>query len=254
MPHLVEVYEKCTRMQVYERSPYAGALVFAAFSGSHQDAIAKGMKYREENAVENWNVPYIPIDPRDISRTYDADVIRVNSQSGKGGIGYILEHIYGYSLPSKMREDLSYLCKGISDKEHRELKVEEILNIFKTNYFVHNSRLDISDMHFFRKDGGVETEIAFVLDGKASNVKAIGNGSLDAVSNAIKEFTGIDYTLKKYSEHSMQEEGDGSKSMAVAYIGIMDKEGKMHWGAGTNTDIIHAGADALLAAVNKMLA
>jgi len=254
MPHLVEVYEKCTRMQVYERSPYAGALVFAAFSGSHQDAIAKGMKYREENAVENWNVPYIPIDPRDISRTYDADVIRVNSQSGKGGIGYILEHIYGYSLPSKMREDLSYLCKGISDKEHRELKVEEILNIFKTNYFVHASRLDISDMHFFRKEGGVETEIAFVLDGKASNVKAIGNGSLDAVSNAIKEFTGIDYTLKKYSEHSMQEEGDGSKSMAVAYIGIMDKEGKMHWGAGTNTDIIHAGADALLAAVNKMLA
>ena len=108
-------------------------------------------------------------------------------------------------------------------------------------------------MHFFRKDGGVETEIAFVLDGKASNVKAIGNGSLDAVSNAIKEFAGIDYTLKKYSEHSMQEEGDGSKSMAVAYIGIMDKEGKMHWGAGTNTDIIHAGADALLAAVNKML-
>lgn len=254
MPHLVEVYEKCTRMQVYERSPYAGALVFAAFSGSHQDAIAKGMKYREENAVENWNVPYIPIDPRDISRTYDADVIRVNSQSGKGGIGYILEHIYGYSLPSKMREDLSYLCKGISDKEHRELKVEEILNIFKSNYFVHNSRLDISDMHFFRKDGGVETEIAFVLDGKPANVKAIGNGSLDAVSNAIKEFTGIDYTLKKYSEHSMQEEGDGSKSMAVAYIGIMDKEGKMHWGAGTNTDIIHAGADALLAAVNKMLA
>ncbi|MBO7289363.1 MAG: 2-isopropylmalate synthase, partial [Clostridia bacterium] len=253
MPHLVDVYEKCTRMQVYERSPYAGALVFAAFSGSHQDAIAKGMKYREENSLGNWNVPYIPIDPRDISRTYDADVIRVNSQSGKGGIGYILEHTYGYSLPSKMREDLSYLCKGISDKEHRELKVEEILEIFKNNYFVHAPKLGIADMHFYRKDGGVETEIEFMLNGKKANARAMGNGSLDAVSSAIKEFTGIDYTLKKYSEHSVQEEGDGSKSMAVAYIGIMDKEGKMYWGAGTNTDIIHAGVHALLAAVNKML-
>lgn len=253
MPHLVEIYEKCTRMQVYERSPYAGALVFAAFSGSHQDAIAKGMKYREENSLENWNVPYIPIDPRDINRTYDADVIRVNSQSGKGGIGYILEHTYGYSLPSKMREDLSYVCKDISDKEHRELKVEEILEIFKNNYFVHASTLGISDMYFYRKDGRVETEIEFVLNGKKAKVNSVGNGSLDAVSNAIKKFTGIDYTLKKYSEHSMQEEGDGSKSMAVAYIGIMDKEGKRYWGAGTNTDIIHAGADALLAAVNKML-
>ena len=252
MPHLVEVYEKCTRMQVYDRSPYAGALVFAAFSGSHQDAIAKGMKYREEKGEGTWSVPYIPIDPRDISRTYDADVIRVNSQSGKGGIGYILEQTYGYSLPSKMREDLSYLCKSISDREHRELKVDEILEIFKENYFIHKSTLSISDMHFYRKEGGVETEIIFNKSGVETTVRAPGNGSLDAVSNALKEFTGKSYTLKKYSEHSMQEEGDGSKSVAAAYIGIMDEEGKMFWGAGTNTDIIHASADALLAAFNKM--
>jgi len=253
MPHLVEVYEKCTRMQVYERSPYAGALVFAAFSGSHQDAIAKGMKYREEKGGDIWSVPYIPIDPRDISRTYDADVIRVNSQSGKGGIGYILEHTYGYSLPSKMREDLSYLCKSISDREHKELKVEEILEIFKENYFIHDKGLTISDMHFYRKDGWVETDIVFKQNGKETLVRASGNGSLDAVSNALKDFTGKNYTLKKYSEHSMQEEGDGSKSVAAAYIGITDETGKMYWGAGTNTDIIHAGADALLAAFGKMV-
>ena len=252
MPHLVEVYEKCTRMQVYERSPYAGALVFAAFSGSHQDAIAKGMKYREETDASTWSVPYIPIDPRDISRTYDADVIRVNSQSGKGGIGYILEHTYGYSLPSKMREDLSYLCKSISDHEHRELKVEEILGIFKEHYFIDNSGIAVSDMHFYRRDGGVEAEIVFSEIGNNTTIRAMGNGSLDAVSNALKVFTGKEYTLKKYSEHSMQEEGDGSKSVAAAYIGIMDENGRMYWGAGTNTDIIHAGADALLAAFNKM--
>ncbi len=252
MPHLVEVYEKCTRMQVYDRSPYAGALVFAAFSGSHQDAIAKGMKYREETDASTWSVPYIPIDPRDISRTYDADVIRVNSQSGKGGIGYVLEHTYGYSLPSKMREDLSYLCKSISDHEHRELKVEEILGIFKEHYFIDNSGIAVSDMHFYRKDGGVEAEIIFAKGADNTTVRAMGNGSLDAVSNALKAFTGKEYTLKKYSEHSMQEEGDGSKSVAAAYIGIMDSNGRMYWGAGTNTDIIHAGADALLAAFNKM--
>ncbi len=253
MPHLVEVYEKCTRMQVHDRSPYAGALVFAAFSGSHQDAIAKGMKYREEMGDATWSVPYIPIDPRDINRTYDADVIRVNSQSGKGGIGYLLEQTYGYSLPSKMREDLSYLCKSISDHEHRELKVDEVHDIFKNNYFIHDSSLTISDMHFFRREGGVETEIIFSQNGTKTAVRAPGNGSLDAVSNALKSFTGKDYTLKKYSEHSMQEEGDGSKSVAAAYIGIMDESGKMYWGAGTNTDIIHAGADALLAAFNKMI-
>ena len=127
MPEIVETYEKCTRMHVYERSPYGGALVFAAFSGSHQDAIAKGMKWREEKNLHRWTVPYIPIDPKDISRTYDADVIRVNSQSGKGGIGYLLEQAYGYVLPAQMREHFSYLCKSVSDHDHRELKNYDVL-------------------------------------------------------------------------------------------------------------------------------
>lgn len=249
MPYLVEKYEKCTRMRVYERAPYAGALVFAAFSGSHQDAIAKSMKYREENGLERWNVPYIPIDPCDISRTYDSDVIRFNSQSGKGGIGYLLEQTYGYSLPKGMREHLSYLCKGISDKEHRELKANEVFNIFKANYFS-QSDLSIVDMHFFRKGKIVETEIVFAKKGIETIVYAQGNGSLDAVSNALKAFTGVQYELLVYQEHSLEEQGSGS--VAAAYIGIKDKNGNMSWGAGTDTDIIHASANALLSAFANM--
>lgn len=250
MPKLVEQYERCTRMHVHERSPYSGALVFAAFSGSHQDAIAKGMKYREDNDITTWNVPYIPIDPRDISRTYDADVIRVNSQSGKGGIGYLLEQKYGYVLPTKMREHLSYLCKDVSDKNHRELKVEDVFKIFKEKYFLHDSKISIKDMRFTRFDGGVEAEVLFEKDGVQTKVKAEGNGSLDSVSNALKSFTGKGYELSVYTEHSLSQEG--SKSSAVAYIGIKGNDGSIYWGAGTDTDIIHASVNALLSAFNSM--
>ena len=124
MPHIVDVYERVTRMNVYERAPYAGKLVFAAFSGSHQDAIAKGMKYHEDNHLDTWTVPYLPIDPTDVGRVYEADVIRINSQSGKGGIAYIMNHNYGYDLPPVFREQFSYYIKGISDHEHKELNPE----------------------------------------------------------------------------------------------------------------------------------
>ena len=239
-------------MHVYERTPYAGALVFAAFSGSHQDAIAKSIKYREEKNIREWNVPYIPIDPKDISRTYDADVIRVNSQSGKGGIGYLLEQNYGYVLPTEMREHLSYICKGISDREHKELKVSDVFNIFKENYFRHTSPLCITEMHFHRrKRTDIEAELVVQRNGETTTVRATGNGSLDAVSNAIKSYTGDSYELLVYTEHSMQEQGSGS--VAAAYIGIKDKNGKMNWGAGTDTDIIHASANALVSAYNNMI-
>lgn len=250
MPHLVGKYEKCTRMHVYERAPYAGSLVFAAFSGSHQDAIAKGMKWREEKSLHQWSVPYIPIDPHDINRTYDADVIRVNSQSGKGGIGYLLEQTYGYVLPAGMREDLSYLCKSISDHEHKELKASEVLEIFKNHYFKSDGTIIVSNMTFNRRDNCVEAEIVFSRGGVETAVRATGNGSLDAASNALKDFTGEEYVLEVYTEHSMQEQGSGS--VAAAYIGIRDKDGSMSWGAGTDTDIIHASVDALMSAYNNM--
>ena len=250
MNELVEIYERCTRMHVYERTPYAGALVFAAFSGSHQDAIAKGMKYRAKNKLHEWSVPYIPIDPKDIGRTYDADVIRVNSQSGKGGIGYLLEQSFGYNLPPKMREHFSYMCKEISDHEHKELKPDEILDIFTSNYLNLDCGIKVSDFDFERENETVKIDITFLKDGEETELEAEGNGTLSAVNNALSEFTGEEYTLQVFTQHSMQ--GDGSQSVAASYIGLERADGRMYWGAGTDTDVISASTKALLSAFSNM--
>ena len=250
MPAICKTYEECTRMHVYERSPYAGSLVFAAFSGSHQDAIAKGMAWRKEKNLHQWTVPYLPVDPQDISRTYDADVIRVNSQSGKGGIGYLLEQAYGYILPPKMREHLSYQCKSVSDHDHRELKAEDVLAIFMDHYLNVNHPLAISSLHFTQNAEGVDAIVTFLRHGRETTVQSKGNGSLDAVSNALKAYSGADYTLKVYTEHSVQERSSGST--AAAYIGLEVPDGTMYWGAGTDTDIIKASAGALIGAYNNM--
>ena len=251
LPAIVEIYERCTRMHVYERTPYAGALVFAAFSGSHQDAIAKGMNWRQEKGLHQWTVPYIPIDPKDISRTYDADVIRVNSQSGKGGISYLLEHAHGYVLPTKMREHFGYLCKDISDHEHRELKADDVLRVFKLSYLNIQGPVSLRSAKFEPMAGGAGCDVVFVKDGIAAQFHGVGNGSLDAVSNALKEYTGISYTLKVYTEHSLQQKNSGST--AVAYVGIETPDGQMHWGAGSDTDITRASIYALLSAFNNSI-
>jgi 2-isopropylmalate synthase len=251
MNYLVEKYEDCTRMRVHERAPYVGALVFAAFSGSHQDAIAKGMKYRTKNKLHEWSVPYIPIDPKDIGRTYDADVIRVNSQSGKGGIGYLLEQTYGYNLPAKMREHFSYMCKDISDREHKELKPDDVLSIFTENYLNLDSGISVTDFDFMRENEVVKINITFMQNGEETEHEAEGNGALNAVNNALREFTGENYTLEVFTQHSMQ--GDGSRSVAASYIGIEREDGAMFWGAGTDTDVITASTKALLSAYSNMI-
>ena len=250
MNYLVEKYESCTRMHVYERAPYAGALVFAAFSGSHQDAIAKGMKYRSKNKLHEWSVPYIPIDPKDIGRTYDADVIRVNSQSGKGGIGYLLEQTFGYNLPPKMREHFSYMCKNVSDHEHKELKPDEVLEIFETHYLNLNCGIEIADFDFMRENDVVKTNITFKKDGTETDLEAVGNGTLSAVNNALSEFTGESYTLQVFTQHSMQ--GQGSHSVAASYIGLQREDGTCFWGAGTDTDVIISSTKALFSAFHNM--
>ncbi len=250
MNYLVEEYEKCTRMHVYERAPYAGALVFAAFSGSHQDAIAKGMKYRARKKLHEWSVPYIPIDPTDIGRTYDADVIRVNSQSGKGGIGALLEQSFGYNLPPKMREHFSYLCKSISDHEHKELKSHEILDIFAENYLNLQSDISVTDFDFMRENDVVKITITFMRDGVETELEAEGNGTLNAINNALTEYTGEKYSLQVFTQHSMQ--GEGSRSVAASYIGLERDNGDMYWGAGTDTDVITASTKALLSAFYNM--
>lgn len=251
LPDIVKTYEKCTRMHVHERSPYAGALVFAAFSGSHQDAIAKSMKYHAEKKLKSWNVPYIPIDPRDINRTYDTDVIRVNSQSGKGGIAYVLENATGYVLPQPMREHFSYLCKNISDHEHRELKCDDIIDIFNQNYLVERpDGVSIKGIKFTRSGEHILANVTFAKNGEVTTVSIAGNGSLNAVSNALKQYSGKKYLLWEYTEHSLRT--SGSKSSAVAYIGIKAPNDSVSWGIGIDTDIIHASVDALINAFNNM--
>ena len=248
MPHIVDVYESCTGMKVSPRQPYAGELVFTAFSGSHQDAIAKGMKYREEGNTEYWDVPYLPIDPKDVGRTYDSDVIRINSQSGKGGVAYILKQNFGLSIPDEMREQVSYATKHVSDVEHKELSPEWVYDIFKTNYITNDGPFKISECHFTQTDG-IISDVTLDIKGKSVNVKGTGNGRLDSVSNALKQYFGITYELSKYEEHALTR---GSSSKAVAYVGITYGE-KMYWGVGMDADIIKASISALNVAVGKIL-
>ena len=250
MNDLVEKYERCTRMPVYDRSPYSGSLVYAAFSGSHQDAIAKGMRYRAKNKLHEWSVPYIPIDPKDIGRTYDADIIRVNSQSGKGGIGYILEQAFGYNLPSEMREHFSYMCKDISDHEQKELKPDDVLDIFTRYYLNLDSGITVTDFDFLRENDVVKVDITFKQNGEETELEAEGNGTLSAINNALCELTGEQYSIEVYTQHSMQ--GEGSRSVAASYIGLERDDGSMFWGAGTDTDVIIANTKALFSAFHNM--
>ena len=248
MPHICEVYEKCTGMQIYERSPYSGALVFAAFSGSHQDAIAKGMHWRENGDLEHWTVPYLPIDPTDVGRNYDADVIRINSQSGKGGVGYILETKFGLNLPPKMREAMGYAAKAVSDHKHKELHPDEIFSLFKSTFENVVEPYSINEVHFQQKDGGIVTQVTSTFRGKTIVTEATGNGRLDAVSNALMKAYELKYTLETYQEHALER---SSTSKAIAYVGIRKPDGTLAWGAGVDPDIIRASIDALVTAINN---
>lgn len=247
IPSLTEMYERVTGMKVYERSPYTGKLVFAAFSGSHQDAIAKGMKFRKEQGDGMWTCPYLPLNPEDIGRKYDGDVIRINSQSGKGGIGFILQTKYGFDLPAKFREDLGYTVKDVSDKEHKELSPKEVLDIFQNTYVNIDEPVKMLENHFVQGDG-ISTEITILKNGVKKVYHGKGNGRLDAVSNAIKKHFDIQFKVVCYEEHSLQ---TGSNSQAVAYVGVETADGKVTWGAGIKDDIIDASVHALVSAVNR---
>lgn len=247
MPEIRDKYERLTRMTVNARQPYAGDLVFSAFSGSHQDAIAKGMAWREEKKLDKWTVPYLPIDPVDVGRTYDGDVIRINSQSGKGGVSYILKQNFSIALPEKMREEVGYAVKQVSDEEHKELSPQWVYEIFENNYIENTPYFNISECHFKQNDG-IMAEATICCGEKKTIVDANGNGRLDAVSNTIKQYFGISYELSVYEEHALSH---GSSSKAMAYVGIT-YDGRMYWGAGIDEDIIKASIHALTVAVNKL--
>ena len=251
LPSITKVYERVTRMKVSERQPYSGQLVFAAFSGSHQDAIAKGMKYRVERGVDSWTVPYLPIDPADVGRVYEADVIRINSQSGKGGIGYILETQFKLVLPPKMREVFSYHVKSISDHAHKELSALEVYEIFMKDFVNVCDKVKILSSSYEMVDtekvkGALDVEYL----GKVQTVEVEGNGRLDCVSNALKQVVGKDYVLESYVQHALEEK---STSKAASYVSV-SLDGQQYWGTGIHSDIMTSSVLALVTAVNRMLA
>ncbi len=244
-----ETYETLTGMRVNERAPYAGDLVFTAFSGSHQDAISKGMAWwKEGKSGGRWDVPYLPIDPQDLGREYESDVIRINSQSGKGGIAFVLKQNFGMSLPDKMKEEVGYLMKGVSDRKHSELSPEDIYEIFKDSYIEPREVFNIPECHFKQVDGGIVAEVTIEQNREKRVIETGGNGRLDAVSNAVKLYFGVSYELSVYEEHAVSR---GSSSKAAAYVGIM-KDGKMYWGVGLDEDIIKSSIAALVSAGNKL--
>ncbi|KMK75512.1 2-isopropylmalate synthase [Alkalihalobacillus pseudalcaliphilus] len=244
-----DVYERLTRMRVPQRHPYAGELVFTAFSGSHQDAIAKGMAYREEKPKTAWSVPYLLIDPKDIGREYEGDIIRINSQSGKGGIGYILKQHYALDLPKEMRESFGYAVKDVSDKKHAELQPEEIYDIFFENYVNITNPIEFLGYTFVNYDD-YQTIIRISEDGVEKELVGSGNGRLDAISQALQKHLNIDYSNLIYREHALE---TGSESQAVSYVGVSDKHGQLHWGCGLDPDIMTSSVKALFGCINKLV-
>jgi len=245
-----EAYERFTGMKVHERTPYAGDLVFTAFSGSHQDAISKGMTWlKEGKSGSRWDVPYLPIDPADVGREYESDVIRINSVSGKGGVAFVLKQQFGFALPEAMKEEVGYLIKGVSDRRHQELLPAEIFSIFEEAYMNPRSVFDISECHF-KQEKGIQAEVTVEQGGERRVICGQGNGRLDAVSNCLKTFFGISYQLSVYEEHAVSK---GSSSKAAAYVGLL-QNGHYYWGVGVDEDIIKASVAALVSAVNKLTA
>ncbi|MBR4880324.1 MAG: 2-isopropylmalate synthase, partial [Clostridia bacterium] len=249
LPELCEIYERVTGMQVYDRQPYSGKLVFAAFSGSHQDAIAKGMKWREETGDESWTVPYLPIDPVDVGREYESAVIRINSQSGKGGIGYLLEKHFGYVLPYKLREEVSYTVKDVSDKTHAELSPDEVEKIFADNYINRSEKMRLVDYSFRRGD---RTTVTLTLDigGEVRELVAEGPGRLESAICAVEGVLGIKLCDLNFDTHELDR---GNEILAVTYLSIVPDGKKRVWGTGVSDDIITSSILALISAANRML-
>ena len=255
MNALVETYERCTRMHVYERAPYAGALLFAAFSGSHQDAIAKGMKYRSKNNLHEWNVPYIPIDPKDIGRTYDADVIRVNSQSGKGGVAFVMDTYFGFKLPKGMHKEFANVIQKISEKQG-EVSPDQIMEQFREQYLdqkepLHFRKLKVDDLSGETKSQfDTRVTVLYTDHGVEKQFEAVGNGPIDAVQRGLQEETGVRIKVLDYEEHALQ---SGSNSQAAAYIHLLDSDdGSVTYGVGVSSNITRASVRAIFSAMNRL--
>jgi 2-isopropylmalate synthase len=244
---VVEVVERCTELPTHPRHPYVGELVYTAFSGSHQDAINKGLAYQQAKEDPFWEVPYLPIDPADVGRTYES-IIRINSQSGKGGVAYILEKNYGYQLPKAMHPEIGRAVQALSDEKGRELTPDEILAVFKKEYFEVKEHISLLDFTLSTEDGKSQCQLRYRYNDKEITAHGEGNGPIDACKNALMKDYKNDFSIKSYAEHSC---GDKSSAKAVAYIEIGSKDILSCFGVGVDNDITIASIKALFCALNR---
>ncbi len=244
---VVKVVETCTELPTHPRHPYVGELVYTAFSGSHQDAINKGLAYQAAKEDPFWEVPYLPIDPADVGRTYES-IIRINSQSGKGGVAYVLEHTYGYQLPKAMHPEIGRAVQALSDEKGRELEPEEILQVFNDTYFNIKEHVSFVDCAISSDREISSCKLTYKYNGKEITSTGEGNGPIDACKNALMQEYKNDFNIKSYSEHSC---GDKSSAKAVAYIEIQTKELLSCFGVGTDNDITVASIKAMFCALNR---
>ena len=256
LPEIADSYQEFTKMDIPPRTPYAGGLAYTALSGGHQDAIAKGLAAREKmGAGEVWDVPYLLIDPHDIGRKYEG-IIRINSQSGKGGASFILEHNYGYSIPKAMQPAVGNLVKAESDRAQRELKPEEILALFERQWLKNRKHLQIVDfastqLESNRESGSVEQVSCrgiVRIDGEQSSIGGRGNGPLDSFVSALGSTALPKFNIASFHEHSM---GEGSDTSAVAYVQIVTDGGRTLWGVGKSSNVGRAGIEAVVSALNQ---
>ena len=247
---VVKTVEDVTKIDTHVRHPYVGELVYTAFSGSHQDAIKKGMAHQRSKDENFWEVPYLPIDPSDVGRSYE-DIIRINSQSGKGGVAYLLEEEYGYILPKAMHPTVGHLIQDATDKSGVEISKEKILEIFE-NYYFHTKHDYISFERFevvsrVEEKGLITIDADFTIDGKSSKLRGEGNGPIDACKKALATVLDETFILVSFSEHSM---GQTSQAEAVAYIQIEDSHGKQSFGVGRDANTTIASIRALVCALS----
>lgn len=247
--NVVDIYEDCTEMIIPERQPYAGELVYTAYSGSHQDAINKGLVDYKEGGY--WEVPYLPIDPKDVGRNYEA-LIRINAQSGKGGIAFIMQNYYGFTIPKFMQKDLSLVIQNIADKSAKEVNAETILEAFKDNYLNIPAPLvlesfEISSKEVSSQDICIKAEMK--NNGEKVNITGSGNGPIDAFVHALNGLFG-GCKVTSYTQHSL---GSDSNAESVAYIEITDDKNESYYGVGTDSNIILASIKGIISAVNKRI-
>lgn len=242
-----KLHEECTQLPVHPRHPYAGELVFTAFSGSHQDAIKKGFAVQKKDAL--WEVPYLPIDPADLNRSYDA-VVRVNAQSGKGGVSFLLQQESGLQLPRRLQIEFSSVVQKVSDSTGKEVKANDIVNIFNDEYFSVNSPITYQSSKFSEQDDTHQVDIVIHAQhqNKTVEINGSGNGPIDAAAHAISQFTACEVSVIDYHEHAV---GEGSDVAAVTYVEVKVKNGKSVFGVGQDRNIITSAIKALINAVNR---